>query len=428
MSDTTVTDEATPEPEEPAAPADELREGQLARFTEALGDQVLGSHILAGRELWVRVDRTAWVAAAELARSKLGCTFFDFLSAIDWMPSPWGRYEDALIDKLGGPDSIGEPAPPAATTGNGIPYVDPASIKQGYAGGETRIQLLCRVADVRRGHGVVLKADLPDDDPTVASLTGVWAGANWHERECWEMFGVTFTGHPGLRHLYLPGAFEGNPLRKDFPLLARLVKPWPGIVDVEPMPGGDEPTEAEGDTAVEGAAETPAATTEAPAATTEAPAATTETEATPAAVVETTAPGDTTSEVEAEATEGHAESDADPEATAESAETAAEVEAEADAAADAEVIEAEAEAEADAVADASSVTDADAAAAGAADAELGATGADTSPVTTATAESAGAADDDGEAIAAAEPTDGETSSESSDSKSSDETDPEAGAS
>ena len=44
-----------------------------------------------------------------------------------------------------------------------------------------------------------------------------------------------------LRHLYLPGEFEGHPLRKDYPLLARVVKPWPGLVDVEPMPGdGDE--------------------------------------------------------------------------------------------------------------------------------------------------------------------------------------------
>ena len=59
------------------------------------------------------------------------------------------------------------------------------------------------------------------------------------------MYGFDFTGHPGLRHLYLPGEFEGFPLRKDFPLLARLVKPWPGLVDVEPMPG--EEADAEGD-------------------------------------------------------------------------------------------------------------------------------------------------------------------------------------
>ena len=50
------------------------------------------------------------------------------------------------------------------------------------------------------------------------------------------MYGFGFDGHPSLRHLYLPSGFEGHPLRKDFPLLARVVKPWPGLVDVEPMP------------------------------------------------------------------------------------------------------------------------------------------------------------------------------------------------
>ena len=50
----------------------------------------------------------------------------------------------------------------------------------------------------------------------------VYAGADWHERETWEMFGFTFDGHPDLRHIYLPGEFEGFPLRKDFPLLARV--------------------------------------------------------------------------------------------------------------------------------------------------------------------------------------------------------------
>ena len=65
----------------------------------------------------------------------------------------------------------------------------------------------------------------------------VYPGADWHERETWEMYGIVFDGHPSLRHLYLPSEFEGHPLRKDYPLLAREVKPWPGLVDVEPMPG-----------------------------------------------------------------------------------------------------------------------------------------------------------------------------------------------
>jgi NADH-quinone oxidoreductase subunit C len=219
MADATETTEVqTPEVE-----TDEARQGVLDAFTGALGDAVVGSHIQPGRGLWVRVSRDAWATAAEVAKVRLGFTFFDYLSAIDWMPSPWGRYEDSAVDV-------------------GItPFDASAPIETGLAGGDTRFQVMCRLANVRRhaeAHlNVVLKADLPDDDLRVASLVPLYSGANWHERECWEMFGITFDGHPGLRHLYLPGAFEGHPLRKDFPLVARLVKPWPGIVDVEPMPG-----------------------------------------------------------------------------------------------------------------------------------------------------------------------------------------------
>jgi len=78
------------------------------------------------------------------------------------------------------------------------------------------------------------------------SWVPVYAGANWHERETYEMFGINFAGHPDLRNIYLPTGFEGHPLRKDFPLLARMVKPWPGIVDVEPLPGEPEDADAEG--------------------------------------------------------------------------------------------------------------------------------------------------------------------------------------
>jgi NADH-quinone oxidoreductase subunit C len=74
----------------------------------------------------------------------------------------------------------------------------------------------------------------------------VYAGAAWHEREAHEMFGIEFTGNHDLRNLYLPSEFEGHPLRKEFPLLSRVVKPWPGIVDVEPMPGEDADDDAEG--------------------------------------------------------------------------------------------------------------------------------------------------------------------------------------
>ena len=112
--------------------------------------------------------------------------------------------------------------------------------KTGLAGGDTRFQVFCRLYSTERHHGITLKADLDDADPRVDSLVPVYRGADWHERECWEMFGFDFAGHDDLRHIYLPGQFEGFPLRKDFPLLAREVKPWPGIVDVEDLPPAEE--------------------------------------------------------------------------------------------------------------------------------------------------------------------------------------------
>jgi NADH-quinone oxidoreductase subunit C len=116
----------------------------------------------------------------------------------------------------------------------------------GYAGGDTRFQVMCRLHNVDSGVGITLKVDLADDAPAVATISDVFAGADWHERETWEMYGFVFDGHPGLRHLYLPGAFEGYPLRKDFPLLAREIKPWPGLVDKEPMPGEEAGDDEEG--------------------------------------------------------------------------------------------------------------------------------------------------------------------------------------
>ena len=68
----------------------------------------------------------------------------------------------------------------------------------------------------------------------------MYAGANWHEREAHEMFGINFENHPNLEKLYLPDGYEGNPMLKSFELISREVKPWPGDVDVEGMPEESE--------------------------------------------------------------------------------------------------------------------------------------------------------------------------------------------
>ncbi|MFM8312330.1 MAG: NADH-quinone oxidoreductase subunit C [Ilumatobacteraceae bacterium] len=201
-----------------ALPGDALREGIVTTLREHLGEALLDSLVKPGDDVWVRVRNADWRRTGEVLRDVLGCDYFCFISGIDWMPSPYGRGEDDPSE-----------SPPERDM----------SIRQGYAGGDTRMQVFARVVNVERKFGVTVKADVDDAAPSIASWTQVYAGANWHERECHEMFGIAFEGHPDLRNMYLPSDFEGYPLRKDFPLLARMVRPWPGIADVEPLPGDE---------------------------------------------------------------------------------------------------------------------------------------------------------------------------------------------
>lgn len=212
--------------ETPALPGDGLREGIVDALRSDLGEQLLDTHLIPQTDLWVRVASQVWALTARSLKAQ-GFEYFCFLSAIDWLPSPYGKGED-------------DPSAPPVE-----PSPDAGAIKQGYAGGETRFQLFARVTDLKRHVGVTIKSDVPES-MSMPTWIAAYAGANWHERETHEMFGIGFEGHPDLRNLYLPGAFEGFPLRKDFPLLSRMVKPWPGIVDVEPMPGAAEPDDAEG--------------------------------------------------------------------------------------------------------------------------------------------------------------------------------------
>ena len=204
---------------------DPRRDDLLARLGAHLGEGLVDSHLVPDQDLTIRVARDAWLTVAEFLSTGLGFGYFNFLSGIDWLPSPFGRDMDAQVDLELGHDEASA--------------IDP-TIETGVAGGDTRFQVFARVNDIVNGLGVTVKVDLPESDLRVDTWSGVYPGANWHERECWEMYGIDFSGHPGLRHIYLPSGFEGNPLRKDYPLLARRLKPWPGIVDVEQMPGDDE--------------------------------------------------------------------------------------------------------------------------------------------------------------------------------------------
>ncbi|MFE1026786.1 NADH-quinone oxidoreductase subunit C [Streptomyces sp. NPDC058818] len=128
--------------------------------------------------LTVDVPPASWISALETARDRLGCTYFDWLSAVD------------------------EPG--------------------------TGFRVAAHVVALGPVRRLLLRTTVPHETPVLPTAVAVYAGAAWHERETHEMFGVAFEDHPALDHLLLPEGFEGHPLRKDFVLAARVAKAWPG--------------------------------------------------------------------------------------------------------------------------------------------------------------------------------------------------------
>lgn len=91
-----------------------------------------------------------------------------------------------------------------------------------YGGGRP-IEVVYQLWSIPRRAALRVKCELPLDALEIASVTGIWVGANWLEREVYDLFGVTFSGHPDPRRILMPENYaEGHPLRKDFPLRGRF--------------------------------------------------------------------------------------------------------------------------------------------------------------------------------------------------------------
>lgn len=145
-----------------------------------------------GGEAEVTVPIAQWVPAATAARDTAGvaATFFDCL---------------LVVDETDGRTTV-------------------AGVAAGF-------DVVLRVWSPPLRHAVQLRTRVPVAQPALPTLTGVYAGADWHERQALEMFGVVAQGHPHLVPLLLPDGFEGHPLRKDFVLASRAVTAWPGSHD-----------------------------------------------------------------------------------------------------------------------------------------------------------------------------------------------------
>jgi len=122
--------------------------------------------VVDGGVLTVTLPVAQWTEFGRFAQQELGCRYFNWLSAVDW--------------KADG------------------------------------LEVLCRLENLDAGLTVMMRTRLGAGAVNCPTLTGLFPGADWMERECYDMFGIVFDGHPDLRRILLPDDWDGHPLRKDY--------------------------------------------------------------------------------------------------------------------------------------------------------------------------------------------------------------------
>ncbi|MBI4885975.1 MAG: NADH-quinone oxidoreductase subunit C [Acidobacteria bacterium] len=131
-----------------------------------IAERFSGAQVDGAAPVVVSVARDAWLDLARFAKETLGCRFFSFLSAVDWK--------------------------------------------------DEGLEVVCKVDNLDAGLSLLLKTRLGPGVSACPSLVPVYAGANWMERECYDMFGIAFEGHPDLRRILLGDDWVGHPLLKSY--------------------------------------------------------------------------------------------------------------------------------------------------------------------------------------------------------------------
>lgn len=109
-----------------------------------------------------------------------------------------------------------------------------------YPDNHYRYEVVYNLYSMRYKHRLVIKALIPGDAPDVDSVVPIWNGANWHEREACDMYGIVFNNHPDLRRILMPEDWEGYPLRKDYPLKGPVDSEYRGFEELKDLHSHDD--------------------------------------------------------------------------------------------------------------------------------------------------------------------------------------------
>jgi NADH-quinone oxidoreductase subunit C len=101
---------------------------------------------------------------------------------------------------------------------------------------EPRFEVVYIICSLRNKNMLRIRAGVSEDDELIDSVTSIWNTANWLERECFDMLGIGFEGHPDLRRILMPEDWEGYPLRKDYPLKSDLgEREWKALKEIKEL-------------------------------------------------------------------------------------------------------------------------------------------------------------------------------------------------
>ncbi|PPU92600.1 NADH-quinone oxidoreductase subunit C [Xanthomonas albilineans] len=198
---------------------------QASSFSDRLGARFPGSRVFVAfprGEVTLEVAADAWHATCLVLRDEFGFEQLTDLCGVDYLGYGSDEWDTSDVSSHGFSRGVEGKAVGRFAWGE-FPSGEADGGAQPLPVPQQRYAVLAQLMSYRHNQRLRVRCYAPNEDlPVVASVTDIWPGANWFEREAFDLFGVVFAGHPDLRRILTDYGFVGHPFRKDFPLIGNV--------------------------------------------------------------------------------------------------------------------------------------------------------------------------------------------------------------